>query len=190
MTLIDNAVDSAEEARKLIAWKKAVLARDANSCVNCLRKTNIAVSYVIPPEAGGELRVSNGVSICRQCRVAAESVKTPASKIDNKTPLNFLISRKLYNQVKDYCDDKSISISALIRQMISLFIKYPEQFEDLELFQDPGSEIKVNAWCDGDEFSTMKKMCQDKNVTLTNTLKSLLLMAISNPHIFNKIELD
>jgi hypothetical protein len=161
-------------------WNAKVLLRDGRKCINCQIGEKIAVCFVVPPEVGGKLRVSNGVSICRECRIAAEGSRVLPVRIDNKTPINFLISRKLRDLVFDYAKKGSNfgSISAVVRQMINSFTANPEMYEDLALWQDPGSDIKINGWVDGSQYETFKHMCHERNISYTDALKSLLLVAV------------
>ena len=161
-------------------WKRRVQERDGYACINCERTERLAVCFIIPFEAGGKLRVSNGVTVCRDCRLAADSVRALPQRIDNKTPINFLISRELHRTVQKYVHGQSRfgSVSALLRAMISSFIAQPEMYEDLQQWQDEGSDVKVNGWVDGSRYEVFKSMCQDRGVSYTDALKSLLLVAV------------
>jgi hypothetical protein len=164
----------------LSEWKRLVLARDGNRCANCERERQVAACFIIPPEVGGRMRPQNGVTLCRECRIAAEGARVLPQRIDNKTPINFLISRELHEIVDKFAHNGSKfgSISALVRRMISSFITEPELYEDLHLWQDHGSEVKVNGWVDGSQYEVFKHMCQDRNMSYTDALKSLLLVAV------------
>ena len=161
-------------------WKTKVLARDAGRCVNCGSGEKVAACFVIPPEVGGHLRVSNGVSICRSCRLAADSTRVLPQRIDNKTPINFLISSTLHRSVHQYVRNGSKfgSVSALMRAMIASLITQPEQYEDLTLWQDEGSDVKVNGWVDGQQYEVFKGMCRARGISYTDALKGLLLVAV------------
>lgn len=161
-------------------WKKKVLSRDSSCCVNCNSNDNVAACFIVPVEAGGNLVASNGVTVCRECRIAAESSRVLPQKIDNKTPINFLISESLHRVVNDYVHNGSKfgSVSALMRSMISSFITNPELYEDLQGWQDPGSDVKVNGWVDGVQYHVFKSMCRSKGISYTDALKALLLVAI------------
>jgi hypothetical protein len=161
-------------------WKDKVLERDGGRCVNCSGEDKVAACFVVPVEVGGNLRVSNGVTVCRECKIAAESSRILPQRIDNKTPINFLISDKLHKTVNRYVHNGSKfgSVSALMRSMISSYIAQPELFEDLQMWQDNGSDVKVNGWVDGLQYQTFKGMCRSKGISYTDALKALLLVAI------------
>lgn len=160
-------------------WKDKVLARD-EVCRNCGSHQKIAACFVIPPEVGGHLRVSNGIVLCRECRIKAESARVLPQRIDNKTPVNFLMSGVLHKTVHKYVHNGSRfgTVSALMRAMISSFITQPELYEDLTNWQDAGSDVKVNGWVDGAQYEVFKGMCRDRGVSYTDALKALLMVAI------------
>lgn len=171
---------SAPEVPGLAAWKVSVLERDGQACVSCLSKERVAACFVVPIEVGGTLRISNGVTVCRECRISAESSRVLPQRIDNKTPINFLISDSLHKAVTDYVHNGSKfgSVSALMRSMILSFISQPELYEDLQSWQDAGSEVKVNGWVDGIQYSVFKGMCRGRGISYTDALKALLLVAV------------
>lgn len=166
----------------LTEWKKSVLDRDGNRCINCESARHVAASFVIPPEAGGRIKPGNGVSLCRECRIAAEGHRVLPQRIDNKTPINFLVSKKLHEAVEDFVHHQSNfgNISALIRHMISAFITSPEIFVDLDMWQDDGSDIKVNGWVDGVQYDCFKRLCYERGLSFTTAFKGLLLVAIND----------
>lgn len=168
-------------------WKQRVLARDQGQCVNCSSARQVAACFVIPPEVGGHLRVSNGISVCRTCRLAADSTRVLPQRIDNKTPINFLISSALHQSVHSYVRNGSRygSVSALMRSMISSFITRPEQYEDLQSWQDEGSDVKVNGWVDGQQYEVFKGMCRARGLSYTDALKALLLVAVDGYDVAN-----
>jgi hypothetical protein len=129
---------------------------------------------------GGHVRTSNGVTVCRECRLRADSARVLPQRIDNKTPVNFLMSSVLHRAVHKYAHNGSKfgTVSALMRAMISSFITQPELYEDLQSWQDAGSAVKVNGWVDGSQYEVFKSMCRDRGLSYTDALKGLLLVAI------------
>lgn len=168
------------DVSSLRGWKDGVLERDEKACVNCGSRSKVAACFIIPPEVGGHLRIGNGVTICRECRLKAESARVLPQRIDNKTPVNFLMSTLLHQTVHKYVHNGSRfgTVSALMRTMISSFITQPELYEDLQSWQDAGSDVKVNGWVDGAQYEVFKTMCRDRNLSYTDALKGLLLVAI------------
>ena len=168
-------------------WKMAVLARD-ETCRNCDSPNKLAACFVVPPEVGGHLKVSNGVTVCRECRLRADSALVFPKRIDNKTPVNFLMSQVLHQTVHGYVHNGSKfgTVSALMRAMIASFITQPELYEDLSNWQDAGSAVKVNGWVDGSQYEVFKSMCRDRGLSYTDALKALLLVAIDGYEPANK----
>jgi hypothetical protein len=168
------------DVKTLEEWKQKVIERDKGECVNCTNVGKVTACFIIPPEVGGKLRTQNGVTVCRDCRIAAEGARVLPTRIDNKTPINFLISAKLHKVVMDYASNGSNygSVSSVVRGMMNSFIASPELFEDMALWQDIGSDVKVNGWVDGNQYELFKNMCNDRGISYTDALKSLLLMAV------------
>src|SRR5580704_15930937 len=125
-----SVTDLDSKKSDLTEWKKAVLERDQYRCVNCEKKSHVAAAFVVPPEVGGRIRPSNGISICRDCRLNSERARVLPQKIDDKTPINFLVSRKLHEALERvvHAPGGIGSLSGLIRQMMNLFLASPEQF--------------------------------------------------------------
>jgi hypothetical protein len=172
------------DGKKLIEWRRAVLERDNHQCVNCTRKLNVAASFIIPPEVGGKLVVSNGATICRNCSVAADSARTLPHKINDKTAVNFYISRQLYDRVNEFAKSTKFgNISALIRHMVDRFLIEPERFSGLENWQDNGTGVKINSWIDGGQYNRFKAQCTLMNQTFTNVFKGLLYVALESTEI-------
>lgn len=168
------------DVRDLNEWKARVLERDGGKCINCTSSSRVAACFVIPPEVGGKLRVANGATICRECRISAEGARVLPSRIENKTPINFLVSERLHKTVDAFAHNGSNfgSISALVRRMISSFIAEPELYEDIERWQDAGSDVKVNGWVDGHQYEVFKAICQERGMSYTDCLKALLMVAV------------
>ena len=164
----------------IVEWKEKILERDGSKCVNCEKKTRIAVCFIVPPEAGGHLRTANGVVICRDCRISSESARVLPARIENKAPINFFVSRNLHTHVDGFVHDGSKfgSVSALVRKMIHSFITEQDLYEDLAQWQDRGSEVRINGWVDGSQYEAFKAICSERGMSYTDALKGLLLVAI------------
>lgn len=164
-------------------WKKLVLARDSNTCINCEQIDHVAAAFIVPPEAGGRIKLANGVTLCRDCRISTESARALPIKLDNKTPINFLVSKELHENAETYAKESNFgNLSSMIRHMIQAYIQAPETFSDLYLWQDGSkgslSEIKINLWCQSDIYEAFKRICQSNNISFTNAFKGLMLMAM------------
>ena len=176
-----TVIDLPNDQELLLKWKREVLARDNNTCVNCDRARHTAACFIVPPEVGGRIRPSNGVTVCRDCRILAEGSRVLPQRIDNKTAINFLISPMLHKSVEEYAGKSNFgNISSLVRHMISAFITSPELFDDISLYQDDGSSIKINGWVDGNSYDVFKRMCGERNISFTDCFKALLMMAVDS----------
>lgn len=168
------------DVEDMVEWKERVLARDSGKCANCEQSKRVAVCFIVPPEAGGHLRVSNGVVVCRDCRISSESARVLPARIENKAPINFFVSRNLHGHVDTFVHNGSKfgSVSALVRRMIYSFITEPDLYEDLKQWQDRGSEVRINGWVDGSQYEAFKVICSDRGMSYTDALKGLLLVAV------------
>ena len=178
-----TVIDLPNPKERLLEWKKQVLQRDGNACINCEKQNHVAPCFIVPPDAGGRIKLSNGVTLCRDCRFQAEGSRILPTKIDNKTAINFLMSRELHESVNAYASESNFGgISSLVRHMMLTFITNPEQFEDISLWQDPGTDpaaIKVNGWVSGVQYEVFKRLCNERNLSFTNVFKGLMMVAVA-----------
>ena len=178
--VIEGRPGPMDDVQNVAEWKIRVLERDGNKCVNCERAVRVAVCFIVPPEAGGNLRVSNGAVVCRECRISSESARVLPVRIENKAPINFFVSRKLHTHVSSFVKNGSKfgSVSALVRRMINSYITEPDLYEDLAQWQDRGSEVRINGWVDGTQYGVFKEACSGMGMSYTDALKGLLLVAV------------
>ncbi len=167
--------DTAESELK--AWKKAVIEWNRDRCANCGIGDRLKVKMIVPLEAGGQLVTSNGVLLCRACEMASDSF-SKSSKIENQRLVNFWISRKLFDRLRSALDTHQgfNSMGGLCRYLMAQFILDDTRFDDLQLYQDEGSDTKVNVWVDKDRYDTFKALLDKRGWTVTSVVKSLILM--------------
>lgn len=183
-----EATKQENKKKQLIIWRKEVLERDHHKCVNCTRTYNVAPVFIIPPEVGGNIITSNGVTLCRKCLLAADSARNLPQKINDRTAINFYISRGLFNQLNKFVKDTSFNnISELVRHMVNKFIDDPSLFRDLDSWQDEGADVKINSLIDGSRYQLFKSQCILMNKTFTEVFKGLLRVAVdsNNPELIN-----
>jgi hypothetical protein len=65
-------------------------------------------------------------------------------------------------------------MGALIRSLIEMYVENEDRFDDLEQYQDNGSDIKINIWIDIDVYSQFKEKVNARNMTVTDAIKSLV----------------
>lgn len=154
-------------------WTCAVLLQTRSRCRNCGSDDRVRVKMVVPEDAGGQLILSNGTALCRACELA-HAVVTQKKKPDADHPVNFWLSRGLYDQVKAY--NGFSSTSSLVRFLVDRFAAEPGRFDDLPLYQDEGCDVKINAWVPPASYEVFKALVTERGLTVTDALKCLLKM--------------
>lgn len=162
------------------AWTTRVWEALGGKCSNCGSTDRLKVRMIVPEEAGGQRVVSNGTLLCRTCELAREigtRVPTPASG-EHTRPINFFVSLELHGKLKNGLGREYgfRSVSALVRFLMSQFVADAKRFDDLALYQDGGSEVKVNVWVGRDMYDTFKAITDRNGMTVTDTLKGLIRM--------------
>ncbi len=157
------------------AWERRVTELHRNRCSNCGGDDHLRAKLVVPREAGGQLVESNGVLLCRSCDMAAESVSKSSGE---QRLVNFWVSRGLFDRLQYGLDTVQgfPSMGALVRYLITKYVADPSRFDDLELYQDGGSDVKVNVWVERDRYNTFKALLDKRGVTVTDALKGLIVM--------------
>jgi len=154
-------------------WERAVMMRAHNKCSNCGSTAKVRVMMIVPEEAGGQLQLSNGTTLCRACEISSE-VAVRANMGGAERPVNFWVSRRLYDKVKSLKGFKSTG--SLVRFLMNKFVLDTDRFDDLELWQDAGSEVKINVWVDRQYYETFKEKVTERGLTVTDALKALIRM--------------
>ena len=161
------------------SWQQEVWDRTEGKCCNCGSKHKVRVKLIVPEEAGGTKAASNATLICRACEMATDS-SAPKTKHSNNRPINFWVSRRLFNRMNNgLCSDRGFkSKSALIRYLMGKYIQTEPQFDDLEQYQDAEGvdAVKVNAWVPKETYSTFQAMVQKRDMTVTDAIKSLVMV--------------
>ncbi len=162
-------------------WQRLVYQRYKNQCANCGTKDRIRVVMVVPLEAGGQEIDSNGVLLCRSCEMAADTVKKGKTPSDQRL-VNFWVSRRLFDDIhkgiKNYKAGSPgfRSIGALVRYLITKYVEDESRFDDLALYQDEGTDVKVNVWVEKDRYENFKALLDKRGMTITSAVKSLIRM--------------
>jgi len=159
------------------AWKQAVRIKCRSRCSNCGSTDKLRVRMIVPEEAGGKMIESNGVVLCRVCEMAAGSIPSGSRGYDRRL-ISFWVSRNLHSRILEAVSAKNgfRSMGSLIRYLMSQYISDEQRFDDLEQYQDSGSEVKLNVWVDRDRYEDFRSMLQNRGVTVTDGLKSLFRM--------------
>ena len=166
--------------RRITDWSTQVYEMHGGRCSNCGAADNVRVRMIVPPESGGLRVLSNGVLLCRTCELARTidlRIPQPASG-ERTRPINFLVSQKLHTKLRNGLakDYGFRSVSALVRFLMTRYVSEMEDFRDLALYQDNGSDVKINVWVGRELYDSFKACADREGSTVTDTLKSLILM--------------
>jgi len=165
--------DKMTPEQKQALWEQKVLERSQDKCNNCGGQHKLRVQMIVPVGASGQLSVENGVVLCRACEMAAEVVSR-APNGSAERPVNFWVSRRLFKKVKSL--NGFTSTGSLVRYLMKKYVLDPDRFDDLESWQDKGTEVKVNVWVENDTYETFKAVVNRRGATVTDALKSLIRM--------------
>lgn len=162
------------------SWVTRVHEACGGKCSNCGSTERLKVRMIVPREAGGLEVVSNGTLLCRTCELARViSTKRPQPASGEHTrPINFFVSHSLHAKLQNglATDYGFRSVSALIRYLMAKFVSDSDEFDDLGLYQDGGSDVKVNVWVGRDMYDNFKAITDRNGTTVTETLKGLIRM--------------
>lgn len=159
------------------SWHKKVWDRTGGNCYNCGSSHKVRTKLIVPEIAGGRKVAENGHLICRACEMATDRSLAKERHADNR-PINFWVSRRLFNTLSEAGTGSFKSKSALIRYLMGKFIEAEDHFDDLENYQDsPGADaVKVNAWVPKDTYAVFQEKVTARGATVTDTIKGLLMV--------------
>jgi len=159
-------------------WATRVWEACGGRCSNCGSTERLEVRMIVPKESGGQEVVSNGTLLCRTCELARELSHKPAVSGERTRPINFFVSKTLHEKLKNglASDYGFKSVSALVRFLMTKFVTHPSRFDDLAMYQESGSDVKVNVWVDREMYDRFKAITDRDGVTVTDTLKGLIRM--------------
>jgi hypothetical protein len=161
------------------SWQEEVWDRTDGRCYGCGSDHKNRVKLIVPLEAGGTACAENACLICRGCEMATDASK-PKNKTINNRPINFWVSRRLFQRMDNgLCSNKGFnSKSALIRYLMSKYIQEDVQFDDLEQYQDAAGtdSARINAWVPVDTYETFKAMLDKRGMTVTEAVIALVMV--------------
>lgn len=159
------------------AWESVVLAEARGKCANCGSEDRLRARMVVPDVAGGKLTPSNGIVLCRTCELAMDSASRYVEPGQMKRPVNFWVSKKLYDRLHDESEKTSFkSMAGLVRFLMTKYVSDPDRFDDLAQYQDVGTDVKVNVWVESGIYSRFKELVDRRGSTVTDALKGLIGM--------------
>jgi HNH endonuclease len=163
------------------AWATRVWAAQGGKCSSCGSDQQLKVHRVVPVAMGGsDDLVSNGVLLCRTCEIARDiHHRETRVSAEPTRPINFWVSQGLHAKMRDRLNTAYgfRSVSSLVRFLMTKYVEDPNRFEDdLVLYQDSGSDVKINVWVSREVYEAFQRQVQARNVTVTDALKSLIQM--------------
>lgn len=162
------------------SWATRVFDACNGKCSNCGSEHRLKVRMIVPESSGGQRVVSNGTLLCRTCELAREiSLKVPQPASGERTrPINFFVSQELHRKLQNGLATKYgfRSVSALVRFLMAKFVAESDDFDDIDMYQDGGSDVKVNVWVGRDVYANFKAITDRNGTTVTETLKGLIRM--------------
>jgi hypothetical protein len=164
--------------------EKQIWAKCRSRCSNCGQTERLRIKLIVPLEAGGQSIESNGVLLCRSCEMAAESLGRGGTDSEQRL-VNFWVSRRLFDRLQYGLQMYNAfnSMGSLVRYLIAKYNEDEARFDDLELYQDEGADVKVNVWVERDRYNTFKVLLDKRGSTVTDTIKSLIAMYEQNSEI-------
>lgn len=151
--------------------EQAALVNAEGCCASCGGDHKLRARQVVPPEAGGRATLENSIVLCRACEMAFDTVSGRRGSTA-KRPINFWVSRALYDSIKGMRG----SMGALVRYLMCKYLEDPDRFDDLSGWEAPGSEVKINVWVAPTVYEAFKNAVNARELTVTVSLKALLLM--------------
>lgn len=171
---IDSITGPTQGSQKAI-WEQAVLEISRNKCSNCGGSDRVRPTMIVPEEAGGQYVISNGAAVCRPCALAADATRQGRAHT-RKRPLNFWVSRALYDRIQEGLKAHAAfdSMAGLIRFLMGSYVSDESRFDDLEHYQEDGTDVKVNVWVEEDRYATFKTLVDKRGLTVTDAVKALV----------------
>ena len=157
-------------------WAARIWARSSQKCENCGATQRLRLLMVVPVEAGGQYVLRNGIVLCRTCEVAKD--RASRSKPTDQRPINFWLSRGLYDRLRANLGAEFRSMAALVRYLMGLYVDghLSGAYEDVLQYQDTESDMKVNVWVDSEAYRKFKAACDHNGATVTAVLRGLIKM--------------
>jgi hypothetical protein len=171
---IEKIVGRTERPLEEIIWEKY-----KNHCGNCGGEHKLRVKLVVPVEAGGREIESNAMLICRACEMASDTAIPLPGETGARRIINFWVSRRLHDRMTNgMATSRGLkSMSQLVRYLMSSYVTDVARFDDLERYQDgTSSDVKVNVWVPMDQYETFKRLANNRGLSVTDAVKSLIQM--------------
>ncbi|MCH8161576.1 MAG: hypothetical protein IIB88_06740 [Chloroflexi bacterium] len=115
--------DKLSDEQKMHLFKQAVLEKSKDLCSNCGSDHKVRALMIVPLEAGGKFSLANGTTQCRACEMAASVIsRSPTGQAQR--PVNFWVSHRMYNKVKQL--NGFNSTGSLVRFLMKKFVTHDD----------------------------------------------------------------
>jgi len=162
---------------RLERWEQLIRHKCRNKCANCGAEDRLRVRMIVPKEAGGQLEPFNGVLLCRACEMAMDAVGRTTKERDRR-PINFWVSRRLHNRLKNGVRTRNgfTSMGSLVRYLVGAYVADEGRYDDLENYQEEGADVKINVWVETSSYGDFKELLATRGMTVTDAVKALIRM--------------
>jgi hypothetical protein len=161
-------------------WTSQVFDHFKDKCGSCGSQDHLKAKLIVPESAGGAKTLGNSVLLCRVCDLASEIMSREKVKAsgENTRPINFWIARSLHNALRNGLSHNYgfNSVASVVRFLMGRYLEAPDQFQDVELYVDRSTEVKVNVWVPYDMYEKFKTSVTGRGLTVTDSLRGLLRM--------------
>ena len=153
-------------------WEEQVRSYFRNACSGCGATESLEPTLVVPKRSGGQETIQNSALLCRKCvfNKALESVEQGSNEPERL--INFWVSSSLYEWMQNAPRFKSMG--AMVRFLMTQYVLHEKQYEDIEQYQDVGTDTKVNVWVYQDIYENFKALIDKRGMTITDAFKALL----------------
>jgi len=157
-----------------VSWETQVYLRFKNKCGSCGSTERLVVRLLTPEAVGGQKVESNGIVLCRTCDLGTKMLPKPgASSFPH--PMNFYVSNHLHYVIQQHAPRYG-GTGGFLRQLIDVYLTSPEQYADLEQYQDSTVDVKLNFHLPSSQFEEFKSKTKLQGMTMTDALRGLILL--------------
>lgn len=126
---------------------------------------------MVPIARGGAYKESNVRLLCPACLREAQVPR----KDHTRKYVNVWVSATLYDRVQDVVAQGSIaSINELVRTVVQRYAELPDAYEDLVLYQDEASEVKINTQVSAEHYERFRELVKGQRRTVQDVVRALL----------------
>lgn len=170
-----------------VLFRRKVMEHYRHVCANCGSDEKVSVYLLVPVEAGGQLSLTNGSTLCRVCQAATKAVTRAHDKGKvAKSPVNVWVSRTLYDTL-EVCISSGrgfSSVATLLRYLIESYVEAPNKFEDLDLWQDESEDrVRLGFLVPTALYEEFKTRVVSEGLTVTDAVKGMLKWYVSVPDV-------